>query len=465
MSVSEDWPGVVLCTLSDHADRIEAEAQLGEGVQRRRILAFVVTCDWEAPRQRAAWEAPRQHAAELLAYGDAPEDTPILRWCLSDEDPILRFFGALGLAVRGDASGAEELMSWLRWGRSEDIGAIELRFRPWEVWFAMDAMIGLGILRHQPAVDCVLHLYRENRDLVPEFYDEALHTLGLIGGPAAFDYLTERARVGCWRAACALALSGDARAIPFLLEGFLKVGDYGCLYGDYVGALSHFLDDPRVVEALQRQLIGNTLEDTFMYLEDALAGEVRDLDEVYAVEETGELGHAAGYPFRHARSYRPPCGFLDWAREPPPGIHLPERPPPATPWYPPVGQPPFRCDPPGELPDDPMEAFHALPVLADLGSKPVRWLGDLVDGGHEIFLEELMHGACGYLEWDWVPPKVEFLSMDGGVSGWWIRAAWRAAEQLARVGSEAGPNGDAEVWFSWLVYWLSAPHQYFDPGR
>ena len=44
------------------------------------------------------------------------------------------------------------------------------------------------------------------------------------------------------------------------------------------------------------------------------------------------------------------------------------------------------------------EAWERLPVVATFDGLGARWLGPLVDLGHEVWLGDLSQGAWGYLE-------------------------------------------------------------------
>ncbi|MDP6933398.1 MAG: hypothetical protein QGG40_10810 [Myxococcota bacterium] len=106
------------------------------------------------------------------------------------------------------------------------------------------------------------------------------------------------------------------------------------------------------------------------------------------------------------------------------------------------------------------EAWRRLPVQLEIRGLGVRWLGPLVDVGHEAWLDDMSQAAWGYLEfcgWAELLPDEPFLVPRGEVSPGWIDGLWAAAERLARQGSGAGPEGDMERWLSWVCFAISEP--------
>lgn len=102
------------------------------------------------------------------------------------------------------------------------------------------------------------------------------------------------------------------------------------------------------------------------------------------------------------------------------------------------------------------EALDRLPVVMRVDRLELRWLGPLVNLGHDVWMGELAGAAWGYLEhcgWQ------EILAEAGDPmgSGGRIRTAWakefgRATRALAEAGSYAGPEGSANRWASWLAF-------------
>ncbi len=102
------------------------------------------------------------------------------------------------------------------------------------------------------------------------------------------------------------------------------------------------------------------------------------------------------------------------------------------------------------------EALDRLPVVMRADRLEVKWLGPMVDLGHDQWMGELSNGAWGHLEgcgWQRILAKAG----DPRGAGDRIRTAWakdfgRAARLLAERGSYAGPEGSAHRWASWLAF-------------
>ncbi|GEM_PF-6601278 len=109
-------------------------------------------------------------------------------------------------------------------------------------------------------------------------------------------------------------------------------------------------------------------------------------------------------------------------------------------------------------------AFAALPIIDTFDGLRVRWLGPLVDQGHDAWMGELAEAAWGYLELcGWQAAYGEggpMLGPDGAVRPTWEGAFGQAARLLAEEGGRAGPEGDPERWAAWLAFELSDPHRW-----
>ena len=106
-------------------------------------------------------------------------------------------------------------------------------------------------------------------------------------------------------------------------------------------------------------------------------------------------------------------------------------------------------------------AWSRLPVLATIGGIKVRWLGPLVDLGHDVWLSQLSEGAWGYLEdsgWSELIPEGEVTGPAGGIGQTWAKGFAAAVERLAEAGGAAGPESDPERWASWLAFELAGLH-------
>ena len=110
------------------------------------------------------------------------------------------------------------------------------------------------------------------------------------------------------------------------------------------------------------------------------------------------------------------------------------------------------------------EAWERLPVVVTIEGVKVRWVGPLVDLGHDVWLGDLSNAAWGYLECcGWASVLREAGSMlngDGEIRDEWATAFGRAARRLADEGSCAGPVSDPNRWGSWIAFAMSEPHRY-----
>jgi hypothetical protein len=108
------------------------------------------------------------------------------------------------------------------------------------------------------------------------------------------------------------------------------------------------------------------------------------------------------------------------------------------------------------------EAWTCLPVVLDIKGLSVRWLGPLVDIGHDRWLGSMSQAAWGHLEdcgWADLLPNEGFLRA-GKVAPAWVEGLFSAAVSLSLAGVRAGPECDPEIWVSWLCFEISEPHRY-----
>ena len=108
-------------------------------------------------------------------------------------------------------------------------------------------------------------------------------------------------------------------------------------------------------------------------------------------------------------------------------------------------------------------AWERLPVVATFDGLGARWLGPLVDLGHEVWLGDLSQGAWGYLEgcgWSDLIPAGPMLTRAGKPRAEWAKKLAQAARRLGERGGEAGPENDPERWLSWLCLELSEARGY-----
>jgi hypothetical protein len=102
------------------------------------------------------------------------------------------------------------------------------------------------------------------------------------------------------------------------------------------------------------------------------------------------------------------------------------------------------------------EAWDRLPVVMRADRLRVRWLGPLVNLGHDGWMGELANGAWGQLEdcgWQEILAEAgDPMGATGRVRTTWAKAFGRAARTLASNGSYAGPEGCPHRWASWLAF-------------
>ena len=107
--------------------------------------------------------------------------------------------------------------------------------------------------------------------------------------------------------------------------------------------------------------------------------------------------------------------------------------------------------------------WNQLPAAGIPGLK-ARWVGPLVDRGFDTWLCDMSQGAYGHLEdcgWlDAIQSAPPMLDEQGKVQPGWVNAIRQAAESLAEAGRYSGPDGAVERWASWLLFELSAPHDW-----
>jgi len=105
------------------------------------------------------------------------------------------------------------------------------------------------------------------------------------------------------------------------------------------------------------------------------------------------------------------------------------------------------------------KALDRLPVVMRVDRLEVKWLGPLVDLGHDVWMGELANGAWGHLEgcgWQRILAEAgDPMGSSGRVRTAWAKEFGRAARTLAENGSYAGPEGSAHRWASWLAFEMS----------
>ena len=110
------------------------------------------------------------------------------------------------------------------------------------------------------------------------------------------------------------------------------------------------------------------------------------------------------------------------------------------------------------------EAWQRLPVVATVDEVDLRWIGPLVDLGHDQWLGDLAQAAWGYLEdCGWhaaLAEGGEMLDDDGAIRSEWASAFGRAARRIAEAGTRSGPENDLGRWGSWIAAEMSAPRAY-----
>lgn len=107
------------------------------------------------------------------------------------------------------------------------------------------------------------------------------------------------------------------------------------------------------------------------------------------------------------------------------------------------------------------EAWRRLPVLCHIDGLAIRWIGPLVELGHDVWLADMAEAAWGHLEdcgWqETLAEAGEAQTPKGTFSPAWARALGMAARRLAEDGARAGPESDAEAWAAWICFEISAP--------
>jgi hypothetical protein len=108
------------------------------------------------------------------------------------------------------------------------------------------------------------------------------------------------------------------------------------------------------------------------------------------------------------------------------------------------------------------QAWDRLPVVLTIGGLGVRWVGPLVQLGHDRWLGDLSEAAYGYLlDCGWQEPLDEAgapLDAEGRLRPAWALAFGEAARCLAFEGERAGPESDPERWAAWLAFELGGVH-------
>ena len=112
------------------------------------------------------------------------------------------------------------------------------------------------------------------------------------------------------------------------------------------------------------------------------------------------------------------------------------------------------------------EAWERLPIITTVNGVGLRWIGPLVDLGHDQWLGELAQAAWGYLEdCGWHEALAEggdMLDGDGSIRTEWSSAFGRAARSIAEAGACSGPENDLDRWGSWIAAEMSAPRAYVE---
>lgn len=110
------------------------------------------------------------------------------------------------------------------------------------------------------------------------------------------------------------------------------------------------------------------------------------------------------------------------------------------------------------------EVWERLPTVLRIDGLKVRWIGPLIELGHDVWVGDLSNAAWGYLEvcgWTSVFEQAGAMLDDTGeLRAEWAAAFGRAARLLAEEGGCGGPESDAERWASWIAFELSEPHRY-----
>lgn len=107
------------------------------------------------------------------------------------------------------------------------------------------------------------------------------------------------------------------------------------------------------------------------------------------------------------------------------------------------------------------EAWDRLPVVRRIGGLGVRWLGPLVNLGHDRWMGDMADAAWGPLEscgWSEALDRGgPMLDARGRVRRDWALAFRDAVSRLAGAGEYAGPEGDEARWASWLCFEMAEP--------
>ena len=107
------------------------------------------------------------------------------------------------------------------------------------------------------------------------------------------------------------------------------------------------------------------------------------------------------------------------------------------------------------------KAWDRLPIVRRIAGLRVRWLGPLVDLGHDRWIGELSDAAWGTLEgcgWQRaIDGAGEMVDRRGRVRAKWAAAFRDAVERLAEEGGYAGPEGDEDRWASWVCFEMAEP--------
>ena len=114
---------------------------------------------------------------------------------------------------------------------------------------------------------------------------------------------------------------------------------------------------------------------------------------------------------------------------------------------------------------DLQHAWDRLPIVRRLAGLKIRWLGPLVDLGHDVWLSDLSDGAWGYLGETWAEHfegAGPMLGTTGRVRPEWSKALRAAVDDLVYAGETAGPEQDPHLWASWVCFELSEPRAFLE---
>ncbi len=111
-----------------------------------------------------------------------------------------------------------------------------------------------------------------------------------------------------------------------------------------------------------------------------------------------------------------------------------------------------------------IEAYERLPVAFEVQDLAARWIGPVIDIGHEQWISDMGQAGWGYLEgcgWsDLLPSDEEMLTSTGKLSKVWEKGLYAAACRLAERARYSGPESDPSVWLSWICFAMSKPNAY-----